>query len=70
MPKIRVEIEVGNEFCGKCPMFQLYPRLRDTHCNRGAFCGLYDIPLTFSSRNLAYMRCDECKQAEVKDGNK
>lgn len=26
-----------------------------------------NIPLTFSPRYLGYVRCDECKQAEVKD---
>ena len=62
MTKIRVELEVGSEFCGNCPMFKLFP-----HRDREAFCCLYNIPLTFSPRYLAYVRCDECKQAEVED---
>lgn len=62
MPKIRVELEVGSEFCGNCPMFQLFP-----YRDREAFCCLYNIPLTFSPRYFGYVRCDECKQAEVKD---
>ena len=62
MAKIRVELEVGSEFCGNCPMFKLFP-----HRDREAVCCLYNIPLTFSPRYLGYVRCDECKQAEVKD---
>ena len=62
MPKIKVELEVGSEFCGNCPMFKLFP-----HRDREAFCYLYNIPLTFSPRYLGYVRCEECKQAEVED---
>ena len=62
MPKIKVELEVGSECCGNCPMFKLFP-----HRDREAFCGLYNIPLTFSPRYLGYVRCEECKQAEVKE---
>ena len=62
MPKIKVELEVGSEFCDNCPMFILFPS-RDM----SAFCSLYNIYLTFSPRYLAYVRCNECKQAEVKD---
>lgn len=63
MPKIKVELEVDIEFCDNCPMFRLFP-----HRDREAVCCLYNIPLTFSPRSLAYVRCNECKQAEVKDG--
>lgn len=63
MAKIRVELEVGSESCDNCPMFKLFPS-RDM----SAFCGLYNIPLTFSPRYLGYVRCDKCKQAEVKYG--
>ena len=62
MPKIKVELEVGSEFCDNCPMFRLFPS-RDM----SAFCSLYNICLTFSPRYLGYVRCDECKQAEVKE---
>ncbi len=62
MAKIMVELEVGSEFCGNCPMFKLFP-----HRDREAVCCLYNIPLTFSPRYLGYVRCNECKQAEVKD---
>ena len=62
MPKIKVELEVGSEFCGNCPMFKLFP-----HRDREAVCYLYNIPITFSPRYLAYVRCEECKQAEVKE---
>ena len=62
MPKIKVELEVGSEFCDNCQMFKLFP-----HRDGEAFCCLYNIPLTFSPRYLGYVRCEECKQAEVKD---
>lgn len=62
MAKIKVELEVGSEFCGNCPMFKLFP-----HRDMSAFCCLYNEYLTFSPRYLAYVRCNECKQAEVKD---
>lgn len=62
MPKIKVELEVGSEFCDNCPMFRLFPS-RDM----SAFCCLYNIPLTFSPRYLGYVRCEECKQAEVRN---
>lgn len=62
MAKIKVELEVGIEFCDNCPMFRLFP-----HRDREAVCCLYNIPLTFSPRYLAYVRCNECKQAEVED---
>ena len=63
MAKIKVELEVGSEFCDNCPMFRSFPSL-----DMPAFCSLYNIPLTFSPRYLAYVRCEECKQAEVEDG--
>lgn len=63
MAKIKVELEVGIEFCDNCPMFYLF-KSRDMT----AFCCLYNEYLTFSPRYLAYVRCDKCKQAEVKDG--
>ena len=62
MAKIRVELEVGSEVCDNCPMFKLFP-----HRDREAVCCLYNIPLTFSPRYLGYVRCDECKQAEVRN---
>ena len=62
MAKIRVELEVGSEFCGNCPMSKLFP-----HRDMEAFCCLYNIPLTFSPRYLGYVRCEECKQAEVRN---
>ena len=62
MAKIKVELEVGSEFCDNCPMFRLFPS-RDM----SAFCSLYNTYLAFSPRCLAYVRCEECKQAEVKD---
>ena len=62
MAMIKVELELGSEFCDNCPMFRLFP-----HRDSEAFCYLYNIPLTFSPRYLGYVRCDECKQAEVKD---
>lgn len=63
MAKIKVELEVGSEFCDNCPMFRLFP-----HRDMEAVCCLYNITLTFSPRYLAYVRCNECKQAEVEDG--
>ena len=62
MAKIKVEIEVGIEFCDNCPMFRLLP-----HRDREAFCCLDNIHLTFSPRYLGYVRCEECKQAEVRN---
>lgn len=63
MPKIKVELEVGIEFCDNCPMFRSFPSQ-----DMSAVCCLYNEYLTFSPRYLAYVRCNECKQAEVKDG--
>ena len=68
MPKIRVEIEVPNcDYCddvddGSCPM-----------CKRniwGEFhCLLFDVELKTDKENdYSCIRCDKCKQAEVKDG--
>ena len=62
MPKIKVELEDGSEFCGNCPMFKLFQSRY-----RGAFCCLFDTFLNFSPRYLSYVRCDKCKQAEVKE---
>lgn len=63
--KIKTEIEVDNvEFCDNCPMFDLFK-----HRNCEAFCRLFNTFLSYSPRYLGYVRCDECKQAEVKDEN-
>ena len=63
--KIKAEIEVGNgEFCGNCPMLNWV-----NDWKRNVFCSLFRTYLSFSPRYLAYVRCDECKQAEVKNEN-
>lgn len=66
MPKIKVEIEVPNDkYCERedtvCPM-----------CFEGAWgvcrCALFDEDLIFDEDNHHYcIRCDGCKQAEVKE---
>ena len=63
--KIKAEIELDNcEFCNNCPMFKLF-QTRD----REGFCCLFDTFLNFSPQYLSYVRCDKCKQAEVKNEN-
>ena len=67
MPKIRVEIEVPNgNYCddvdeGFCPLFE-----RDIWGE--CFCLLFNRKLELDKENDENCkRCDECKQAEVKD---
>lgn len=66
MPKIMVELEVlGGEYCERednvCPM-----------CLEGNwgtyYCCLFNADLEMDANNKHYCkRCDECKQAEVKE---
>lgn len=63
MAKIKAEIEVGNgECCDNCPMFNLFQ-----YREREAFCSLFKTFLAFSPQYLSYVRCDKCKEAEVKE---
>ncbi len=72
MPKIKVEIEVdvpNGEYCEDCD-----------YCGIGgngvtSYCYLFNKKLKIERLaedwgNTCVRRCDECKQAEVKDGNK
>ena len=62
MPKIKVEIEVPNgKYCETidniCPL-----------CFEEYYCALFDVELENDTKNHYYcIRCDKCKQAEVKD---
>lgn len=62
MPKIKVEIEIEVPSCRYC-----------VH-RYGNTCKLFDRELITMYDNGGndwdLIRCDECKQAEVKDGNK
>lgn len=67
MPKIKVEIEVPNgNYCddvddGYCPLFK---RNLWGEC----FCLLFNRDLETDKENdYSCIRCDKCKQAEVKD---
>lgn len=68
MAKIKAEIKVLNdEYCGTidavCPM-----------CFGGEWdtfrCALFGNELEIDDNNHRIIRCDKCKQAEVKDDNK
>ncbi len=69
MPKIKVEIEVNvpnGEYCKDCD-----------YCGIGVigYCYLFNKKLQIEKlarkwENTCVRRCNECKQAEVKDGNK
>lgn len=57
MPKIRVEIEVP-ENCKDCMMFYGEER----------YCDLFDCCITYDTDDdWGFIRCDECKKAEVKE---
>ena len=51
MPKIKVELEVGSEFCDNCPMFRLFPS-RDMF----AFCSLYNIYILATISGVCALR--------------
>lgn len=66
MPKIKIELEIPNDnYCDKtdaiCPMC--------VHSEWGVYrCVLFDDELELDRSNHLYcIRCDKCKQAEVKD---
>ena len=65
MPKIKVEIEVPNgEYCETedniCPMC--------IECELAVYrCVLFDDELEIDDINDCCIRCDKCKQAEVKE---
>ena len=62
MPKIKVELELLNDkYCETidkiCPL-----------CFEEYRCALFDVELENDNKNHYYcIRCDKCKQAEVKD---
>ena len=57
MPKIKVEIEVPKESCTKCQMYDNYNQL----------CMMFWKFIKYNASEDKDERCDECKQAEVKD---
>ena len=66
MPKIKVEIEVPSG--GYCENEDIVCRM----ClwgNRGiCYCCLFNVDLEIDEENSNYcIRCDKCKQAELKD---
>lgn len=65
MPKIKVEIEVPDEYCDKnalCPAF--YHDEWGYHC---LIFDTYDDNLELDRQIFAHKRCEQCKQAEVKE---
>lgn len=60
MPKIRVEIEVDKDDCFYCPIFDEEYRV----------CDLFNCLIPYDTETNKFKRCDECKQAEVKDEDK
>lgn len=67
MAKIKVEIEVPDDkYCDTID--NVCPMLLEGHCG-GWYCCLFDVDLETDSVNRYYpcIRCDKCKQAEVKE---
>lgn len=68
MAKIRVEVEVPEQYCDKSPYC---PMCQDVFMGVKR-CALFGVALEKKFTNNGYYceRCDECKEAEVKDDNK
>lgn len=56
MAKIKVEIEVPRD-CRDCEHFDFYSEV----------CNLFNYDVFYDDYKDIYERCDECKQAEVKE---
>lgn len=57
MPKIRVEIEVPRDCCDDCQFFDFSLEM----------CNLFDDEVFYDVDKEIYVRCKQCKQAEVEE---
>lgn len=57
MPKIKVEIEIPEDGCKRCIMFDAEYRI----------CELFNCYRQYDCGTGNFERCDKCKQAEVEE---
>ncbi len=57
MPKIRIELEIPDDGCKRCVMFDGEYRV----------CELFNCYRPYNRETYNFERCEQCKQAEVEE---